>query len=217
MGKSHPYEGAFLSTTNELPDVLTTTTIETSLPVSTTVISPIVTPAHVVKRAGSPVPLKNEGVALWHGEITVGNPAQKFTVDFDTGSSDLFLASPDCSSNCEGHERYNAGPSGQALSKTFQLGYGDGSSVSGNQYQDTVCIAGMTVSVHNCAKFEFEPVVYSYPSIGCEPNSWFRHRLFVGLCQRELCSRWFTRNGFPVHFQLSVRSFVPESRRAGSS
>ena len=36
---------------------------------------------------------------LWHGSITIGTPAQTYTVDFDTGSSDLFLPGPSCTSS----------------------------------------------------------------------------------------------------------------------
>ena len=68
-------------------------------------------------------------------------------VDFDTGSSDLFLPGPSCSTNCAGHTKYTPSSSSTAvdLKKTFALKYGDGSTVSGEQYTDTVSIAGLTV------------------------------------------------------------------------
>jgi len=69
-----------------------------------------------------------------------------FTVDIDTGSSDLFLPLPTCGSNCSGHTSYdpNASSTAQNLLQTFSLKYEDGSTVSGEQYSDVVSIAGLT-------------------------------------------------------------------------
>jgi len=68
-------------------------------------------------------------------------------VDFDTGSSDLFLPSPICGSDCSGHSLYDpsASSTAQELSKTFLLAFGDGSTVEGEQFTDVVSIAGLTV------------------------------------------------------------------------
>ena len=68
-------------------------------------------------------------------------------MDFDTGSSDLFVPSVLCGDSCSGHELYNpnASSTSQDLKKTFALAYGDGSTVSGEQYTDVVSIAGLTV------------------------------------------------------------------------
>ena len=69
-------------------------------------------------------------------------------MDFDTGSSDIFLPSTGCGANCTGHTRYNTSASATAvdLNKTFNITYGSGASVSGEQFKDTVSIAGLTVS-----------------------------------------------------------------------
>ncbi|KAI0319353.1 hypothetical protein OF83DRAFT_818432 [Amylostereum chailletii] len=40
---------------------------------------------------------------LWYGKVSVGTSAKTFTVDFATGSSDLFLIGPSCGSTCSGH------------------------------------------------------------------------------------------------------------------
>jgi cathepsin D len=92
---------------------------------------------------------------LWYGSISVGTPAVKYSgrpahvecytcahssiVDFDTGSSDLFLPASNCGTTCSGH-------TSKALGKSFSLAYGDGSAVSGKQYSDTVSIAGLTAT-----------------------------------------------------------------------
>ncbi|KAI0064042.1 acid protease [Artomyces pyxidatus] len=90
--------------------------------------------------------LVDSGNDLWYGHISVGTPARDFLVDFDTGSSDLFLPGSNCGSSCEGHAVYN--PSASSTSKdrgaTFSLAYGDGSTVSGEQYTDVVSIGPLT-------------------------------------------------------------------------
>ncbi|EPQ56641.1 acid protease [Gloeophyllum trabeum ATCC 11539] len=90
--------------------------------------------------------LTDDAEQLWYGSISVGTPAKEFTVDFDTGSSDLFLPGPDCSENCSGHKTYDPDSSSTSSdrNKDFSLQYGDGSTVSGEQYTDTVTIAGLT-------------------------------------------------------------------------
>ncbi|CAL1703173.1 unnamed protein product [Somion occarium] len=102
---------------------------------------------NVTKRDTGPEPLTEEqGGALWQGAISVGTPAQSFTVDFDTGSSDLFLPGSKCTTNCKGHNPYDTSKSTTAVDrgKKFSLQYGDGSSVSGEQYSDTVTVARLT-------------------------------------------------------------------------
>ena len=70
-----------------------------------------------------------------------------YTVDFDTGSSDLFVPSSSCESTCEGHKVYDpsASSTSRGLGYSFSLAYGDGSTVYGEQYTDDVTIAGLVV------------------------------------------------------------------------
>ncbi|KAI0043077.1 acid protease [Auriscalpium vulgare] len=92
--------------------------------------------------------LTDDDAQLWYGTISVGTPAQQYTVDFDTGSSDLFLPGSTCGSTCSGHTLYTPSKSSTSkdIKKTFMLKYGDGSSVTGEQYTDTVSIAGLTAT-----------------------------------------------------------------------
>lgn len=65
------------------------------------------------------------------------------------GSSDLFLPGPDCGSTCRGHQIYDPSASSTAKDQgqSFSLGFGDGSTVEGDVFTDTVTIAGLTVII----------------------------------------------------------------------
>jgi cathepsin D len=68
-------------------------------------------------------------------------------VDFDTGSSDLFVPSTKCGS-CGGKQDYydpDASSTSEDRGKTFTITYGGGATVDGEQYTDNVIIAGLKV------------------------------------------------------------------------
>lgn len=85
-------------------------------------------------------------------------------MDFDTGSSDLFLpyaprtlflllpmttgidSGTDCGTTCRGHTLYSPGASSTNTRQSFSLAFGDGSTVQGTLFTDTVTVAGLTVS-----------------------------------------------------------------------
>lgn len=75
------------------------------------------------------------------GQISIGTPPQNFSMDFDTGSSDIWVPSTKCLSTCGTHPRFDSTKSStfELISNdTWQLQYGDGSTVIGYTAYDTV-------------------------------------------------------------------------------
>jgi len=92
-------------------------------------------------------PLESYKDQLWHGKISVGTPAKEFDVDFDTGSADIFVPGPNCTDvNCQGHTIFtpNASSTAKPLPGNFTMRYGDGSTVTGHVFTDSVNVAGIT-------------------------------------------------------------------------
>jgi len=97
----------------------------------------------------SDVPLsKNRLMTSYYGNIAIGTPPQNFSMVFDTGSSDIWVPSSECSTiyypYCEHHNQYDC-----TLSKTYfakgksaKIQYGIGS-ISGHTSEDVVEIAGL--------------------------------------------------------------------------
>lgn len=69
-------------------------------------------------------------------------------VDFDSGSSDFFLPGAACTFSCAGHKIFDTAASNTAIDQYWdvQLAYGDGSTIEGNVFKDTVTLAGLTVT-----------------------------------------------------------------------
>ncbi|XP_074276074.1 aspartic proteinase A1-like [Silene latifolia] len=156
------------------------------------------------------VALKNFMGAQYFGEIGVGTPPQKFTVIFDTGSSNLWVPSSKCylSIACLLHHKYNARRSTSYCKngKKAEIHYGTGS-ISGYFSQDHVTLGDLVVENQDFIEATREPSItfvaakfdgilglgFQEISVGKAVPVWY-NMVKQGLVKEPVFSFWLNRN-----------------------
>ncbi|KAG5548845.1 hypothetical protein RHGRI_014262 [Rhododendron griersonianum] len=156
------------------------------------------------------ISLKNYMDAQYYGEIGIGSPPQKFTVIFDTGSSNLWVPSSKCilSIACLFHHKYK-----HTKSKSYEengnscaIHYGSGS-VSGILSQDNVKVGDLVVEKQvfmeatkegslTFVVAHFDGILglgFQEISVGDVVPVWY-NMLEQGLVKEKVFSFWLNRN-----------------------
>ncbi|XP_052178867.1 cyprosin-like [Diospyros lotus] len=156
------------------------------------------------------ITLKNYMNAQYFGEIGIGTPSQKFSVIFDTGSSNLWVPSAKCyfSVACYFHSKYKSSHSStyKKNGKSAEIHYGTGS-ISGFFSQDHVEIGDLVVKNQDFIEATKEPSItflaakfdgilglgFQEISVGKAVPLWY-NMVNQGLVMEPVFSFWFNRN-----------------------
>lgn len=99
------------------------------------------------RSSGTAVANSIQGDLEYLVDVKIGSPAQTLKLDFDTGSSDLWVFSTE-TSGAGSQTKYDPSKSSSAKKlsgATWKISYGDGSNCSGDVYTDDVTVGGLTV------------------------------------------------------------------------
>ncbi|KAM6553808.1 hypothetical protein CsatB_014570 [Cannabis sativa] len=156
------------------------------------------------------IELKNYMDAQYYGEIGIGSPPQKFTVIFDTGSSNLWVPSSKCylSVACFFHKKYKSRSSStyKKNGKPAAIQYGTGA-IAGFFSEDNVKVGDLVVKDQEFIEATKEPGLtflvakfdgilglgFQEISVGNAVPVWY-NMVNQGLVREPVFSFWFNRN-----------------------
>ncbi|GMH12041.1 hypothetical protein Nepgr_013882 [Nepenthes gracilis] len=148
--------------------------------------------------------------AQYFGEIGIGTPPQKFTLIFDTGSSNLWVPSAKCyfSIACYFHSKYKSSQSSSYTKngKSAEIHYGTGA-ISGFFSQDHVKLGDLVVENQDFIEATREPSItfvaakfdgilglgFQEISVGNAVPVWY-NMVKQGLVNEPVFSFWLNRN-----------------------
>lgn len=156
------------------------------------------------------IALKNFMDAQYYGEIGIGTPSQKFTVIFDTGSSNLWVPSSHCyfSVACFFHSKYKSKQSStyRKNGTSAEIHYGTGA-ISGFYSQDNVEVGDLVVKHQDFIEATKEPGItflaakfdgilglgFQEISVGKAIPLWY-NMVDQGLVNEPIFSFWLNRD-----------------------
>jgi len=190
-----------------------------NIPIKVMNVEPSKRPALIEKRANArfnpklrdnhDIPLTDYSEAQFFGPITIGTPGQEFKVIFDTGSSNLWVPSVQCTQiSCKLHKRYDATKSStyKANGTLFEIEYGSGN-ISGHVSNDVVGLSDVTVTGVDFAEVDKESglaftvgkfdgilgLAFDTISVGHATPVWYK-MMDQGLVDKKMFSFWLARN-----------------------
>ena len=155
------------------------------------------------------VDLKQVQDTQFFGPITIGTPAQEFTVIFDTGSSNLWVPSSKCKTRaCKKHNRYDASKSStyKANGTVFDIQYGSGAT-TGYMSNDVAECAGFRVADQDFAEVtkekgasfysgQFDGILgLAFKTIAVNgATPWWINAIDRGMLEQPQFSFWMTKD-----------------------
>lgn len=106
----------------------------------------------------------NEGILT--ADFSIGTPAQKFKVIFDTEKTDFWVVGPDCTSEyCKARVPFDSSKSStfNGKNKLVTVSYRDTTNVTGRVGSDVVQLGGLTIEDQDFVVVSNTNGVYPYP------------------------------------------------------